>query len=315
MNSNRQTTKCHFPRRIVLLCTWLLLFATPQINADTLIVLSGESSTYRAVADQIAANINGPSRILSLETITAQPIQGKYNEVVAVGSKASSHLFDTLPPQQKLYLSFLPRQTYESLIEDKNSHPRIKKKTVTAVFLDQPYNRQLALARLVSPEASKIATAFGPNSQKDLELLQQAATDNQFDLLHETLEESDNPIHKLQPLIKQSDVFLSLPDKSVFNRTTAKWILYISLRQRTPLIGFSRKYVEAGALAAVFSTPEQIGKQTAELIEANRLTKRLPAPSHPKYFEVSTNETVARTLKIKLPTAEVLIKKLQEKEQ
>lgn len=294
---------------------WVLLCLTVSVKADTLIVLSSDLSAYREVASSLSSHIETPTKTVLLAEFISESSNSSFQAVVAVGSKAAASLFTTLPENQKLYATFLPRQTYQALLEKHKDHPRIKLSNISAVYLDQPYTRQLSLARLIVPEATNIATALGPNSQKDLGLLTAAAKQFNFTLLHETLSESDSPIQKLQPLIRNANAFLTLPDKSVFNRTTAKWILYISFRQKIPLIGFSKKYVDAGALAAVFSTPQQIGQQTAELIEQTVHKKTLPKSEHPRYFSVATNSKAANALRINLPSSDSLTQQLQELEQ
>ncbi len=291
-----------------------ILSATP-VYAESLIVLSRQLDSYQTVAESIAATLDAPSKITTLSELETDGFStSNFQEVVAIGSKAADKLYSSIPAEQKLYASFLPRQTFLALLDKYKNHTRTRKKTITAIFLDQPYSRQLSLARLIVPQAKIVATALGPNSKNDLQLLESAANTNNFSLKHETLEETDNPIHKLQPLIRGADLFLSLPDKSVFNRTTAKWVLYISFRQRIPLIGFSKKYVDAGALAAVYSTPEGIGQQTAELINKTTNSKTLPAGQYPAYFSVATNPTAAKSLKVHLLPVDSIKAKIVELE-
>lgn len=314
MCNKRQIRQQKHTRGLPLILGWILLCLAGWVKAETLVVLSSDLPAYREVASAISSKINTPTKTVLLQEYSSQSSNKGFQSVVAIGSKAALTLLEKTPEHQNLYATFLPRQTYQALLEKNKQHPRIKRGAITAVYLDQPYTRQLSLARLIVPKAKNIATALGPNSQKDLGLLTKAAKQFNFSLLYETLGDSDSPIQKLQPLIRDADAFLTLPDKSVFNRTTAKWILYISFRQKIPLIGFSRKYVDAGALAAVFSTPEQIGRQTAELIESTTLNKRLPKAEHPRYFSVATNPKAAKALRIKLPAGDVLAQQLQELE-
>jgi len=307
------TTKWRiFPLLSVLFA--LILSITP-VFADSLIVLSRHSDSYQKVADSIQANISSHTKVVTLQDLEDKNFNTEgFEHIVAVGSRAADRLYNRIKPSQKLYASFLPRLTYQALIARKKDQTRTQIGTITAVYLDQPYTRQLRLAKLIAPDARTIATALGPNSKNDLSLLEAAAKQQNLELSSTVLQESDNPIHKLQPLIRNADLFLSLPDKSVFNRTTAKWILYISFRQRIPLIGFSQKYVEAGALTAVYSTPEQIGKQTAEIIQQAITGSRLPEAQHPKYFSVITNKKAANSLNIKVPSEDALIQQLMELE-
>ena len=289
-----------------------LLF-TSSVQAENLIVLSRQLPSYQEVAYTLASKLEASSKIVTIAELEQNGYDHKsYQQVIALGANAGDKLFQLAPEDTNLFISFIPRQTYNSLLTKYKDHPRTTKGKVTAIYLDQPYSRQLALAKIITPGAKSIATALGPHSMNDLSLLQKAADDQNLELKYETLLESDNPIHKLQPLIKSADIFLSLPDKSVFNRTTAKWILYISFRQRIPLIGFSKKYVEAGALAAVHSTPSDLGRQTAELVNQYANKKRLPEPAYPRYFQVSTNLTAANSLHLKIPSEESLVKQLME---
>ncbi|MDO6514466.1 MULTISPECIES: ABC transporter substrate-binding protein [unclassified Neptuniibacter] len=315
--NHRYTQKPIFHQWFTPLIGFVLscVFFIPCSNADNLIVLSRQLPSYQDVADTLVSELKSPSKVITARELSLNNYDHKnYQQVIALGANAGDKLFQLVPDNKNLIISFIPRQTYNSLLLKYKNHPRIKKGTVTAVYLDQPYSRQLALAKLITPDAKSIATALGPHSANDLDLLKAATNLHQLELKYETLQETDNPIHKLQPLIKSADIFLSLPDKSVFNRTTAKWILYISFKQHVPLIGFSKKYVEAGALAAVYSSPADLGKQTAELVNNNANKSILPKPAYPHYFHVSTNPTAAKSLHLTIPSEEELTKQLIELE-
>lgn len=300
---------------LIALIVLLLCGFSQLAYANSLIVISKSSPSYTAVAQTIKTTQQHVT-IIALDKLSASNIQPEtFDTVVAVGSKATDHLLATLQQCKNLYVSFIPKRHYESLLSKHAKQPCVSQQRVSAVYLDQPSLRKMRLARLIQPKAITIATAVGDNSTADLKQLTNAAQHQSLVLKHQTLAASDNPIRKLQPLIENSDIFLSLPDRSVFNRTTAKWILYISFRQKIPVIGFSKKYVDAGALAAVYSTPEQIGRHTAELITATQTSSALSKGSHCKYFSVAINKNAAATIGIDIPSAEKLEAQLQELEQ
>ena len=63
----------------------------------------------------------------------------------------------------------------------------------------------------------------------------------------------------------------------------------------------SSNYVEAGAFASVYSSPEDVAKQSIELIDA-LLTKEYVHQEHlPEYCTVKFNETVAWHLDLSIP--------------
>lgn len=310
-------------RKCIRLLAWGGILLTHLVLAQAafarpLIILSDDTPSYVEVLQQLRQHSG-----LSLDHITSDQLQHSFTEaelarrkyVVAVGAKATDTAL-TLIKDATVIATFIPRRSYEELLSQHKSSTLIARGRISALYLDQPYIRQLRLARLISPNARILSTALSHQSEGELPLLQAAADKTGFQLLHDTLHDSENPIKQLQPLIEKSDLFLALPDQAIFNRTTAKWILYITLRQRVPLLGFSQKYVEAGATAGLFSTPAQIGRQTGELLKKLSTTNsRLPAPAYPSYFSVTTNTAAARTLRLTLPDASKIEARLQQEEQ
>ena len=102
-------------------------------------------------------------------------------------------------------------------------------------------------------------------------------------------------------MLDRIDVLLALPDVKIHNRRNVSSILLTTYRNRIPLIGFSSAYVKAGALAAIYSTPENIGDQLAELtvqlLTADGIMQQV---IYPKYFSLSINSRVARSLGLQL---------------
>jgi ABC-type uncharacterized transport system substrate-binding protein len=106
---------------------------------------------------------------------------------------------------------------------------------------------------------------------------------------------------QLKKVLADADVLLALADQQVFNPQTIQNILLASFRAQVPMVGFSPAYVRAGALLAIFSTPEQIGRQSAALAKDVLQGKGLPAtPLYPSNFSVMVNDHVARSLGLSL---------------
>ncbi|ANG64476.1 hypothetical protein A8C75_19710 [Marinobacterium aestuarii] len=274
--------------------------------AEPLALMSEDSALYRLVAEEIRLSAQKP---LALYSTDSMPSQERLDQAIniAIGARACEQLLQH-NGHADLICTFIPRTTFESLSTLYDNGQR----RLSAVYLDQPLQRQLRLAHLLVPDAKSIGTMFGPFSTASQQLFDDASRREQLTPLSITLDETDNPIERLTPLIQQSDVFLALPDRALFNRATAKWLLYITLQQKVPVIGFSKTYVEAGALAAVYSTPAQIGRQTGELLRELDLSRPLPPPVYPKYYNVSSNPIVARTLELPEPDDLALHRQLED---
>ncbi|TNE76121.1 MAG: hypothetical protein EP334_09005, partial [Gammaproteobacteria bacterium] len=127
----------------------------------------------------------------------------------------------------------------------------------------------------------------------------------------------DNPVAVLRPLVQDSDVFIALPDQAILNRAIAKWILHLGFQQKVPVIGFSRAYTSAGALASIYTAPEDVGRQAGEMIAAasERDWSQPPQMQYPRYFTLSTNPAVARSLGINLPPENEIYRRIEQEDQ
>lgn len=187
---------------------------------------------------------------------------------------------------------------------------------IGAVLLDQPLDRQLLLAEVLLGPTQQIGTLLGPLSGKQRTALQLAA--HRLGLLLVSSEVSDESelMPALSRLLARSDVLLALPDPLVFNRRNLRNILLSTYRQRIPVIGFSRAMVRAGALAAVYSTPEEIGRQTGQILAdlQRRPQTPLPATVRPRKFEVAINAQVARSFGLGAIDGKQVARQIQQRE-
>lgn len=293
---------------IIVLIACLLATSFVQANTSVAIITSSVNPQYAAVADRITQSAPISVKIDQYSLSDTNFYQLNADLVITIGTDAFREALSSLQ-NTPILASFLPRRTYAQLTQNEpTKHPR------SAVFIDHSMSRQLHLARLLAPQAKRVGSVFGSSSIEERLLLLLAAERWGFQIVSQQLTPSENAVGKLQATIQDSDLFLALPDQSAFNRATAKWALFISLKNKTPLIGFSEKYVEAGALAAVVSTPEQIGQQTAEALAFYLRSGALPVPAHPHYFSVAVNPSSASTLRTPLPDARTLEKALKDTE-
>ncbi|MGR9073073.1 MAG: ABC transporter substrate-binding protein [Gammaproteobacteria bacterium] len=187
---------------------------------------------------------------------------------------------------------------------------------VYAIPLDQPVNRQLNFLSLLLPDKRSLGVLTAAFSANRTAILGEKAKEKGYEFFSQYIEDDSQLNHKLKKLLEKSDVILALPDPLIHNRRTIPHLLLTTYRFGTPLIGFSRAYVNAGAIAAVYSTPEQISRQIAELT-VKILSETPPAPGlHPsQYFDISINNNVARSYGLSFPDVKTIKLKLLKLEQ
>lgn len=286
----------------LMLCFVSLVTAAAPKNI--LILASKNTPVYQHVIKNIRSNLvtvpNSFHLSIAYTSEGAPTLHlNSYDLLITIGTDATKQALtnENRPP---IISTFVPKRSFD-LLTASHQHDFVSGR-LTGLYLDQPLQRQLNLLKLVAPKIKSLGTVFSKNSKTQIPTLEALTQQKQLTLHASELQQTDNPVEVLTPIINSSDAFLALPDRAVFNRGTAKWILLMTFRQRIPLIAFSKSYVEAGALAAIYSTPETVGEETAALI-MNWITmpnKRLPIPAYPQLFDISINQGTAKSLRLKL---------------
>jgi len=174
-------------------------------------------------------------------------------------------------------------------------------RAVSAVVLDQPLGRQLALIRRALPDRRRVGVLPGPRTRPQLGTLEREAAARGLRLFAAPSVEAAEGIYPaLKEALAEADVLLALPDPVVYNGASLQNILLASYRARVPLVAFSPAYVKAGALLAVYSTPAQVARHAAGMARDWLAGRGLPPPQSPREFAVIANPRVAASLGLPL---------------
>ena len=291
-----------------------------------LLIQAKESAIYSDVRKSLSetlSNYGVNEYNLSLKILSnnseSKPVNntelGQTDLIVTIGTKAGQQILPLDLPLPVLSI-LIPKDAYETITHNGNqktvnniNHER------SAIFLDQPLDRRFALIKTLLPDTKRVGVLLGPSSSKTLPQLKELAQQHGFKLQVEQLKQESNAIKAIQRMTSSSDTVLAIYDRLVLNPTTAKWLLYITYQHRVPVIGFSHAYVEAGALASVYSSFQQIGQQAAEtILNAEKHAWHLGKPQYPQHFANAINHSVARSLHINIIDEVQLKKKLIELE-
>jgi len=284
-----------------------LLWANPAA-AQVLVVLSEAEGAYADAAAALRAELQRLAPRLTVTTFTIKELGalGEYQVVVTLGTQAARGVA-ALGQHPPAIHSLLPRASYSQI-------PGLKEGRDTAVLLDQPASRQIDLIRLALPTYQRLALLEGRETRELVDQLADTARDRKYTVVREAVMQERDLYAALQRVTTEPAVLLATPDSGVFNSYSIQNVLLTAYRQRAPVVGFSGAYVRAGAVLALYTTPAQIGRQTAEIVRSLLAGGPLPAPQTPRYFEVGTNPQVARSLGIKLEDPEVLRARLAKLE-
>jgi putative ABC transport system substrate-binding protein len=181
--------------------------------------------------------------------------------------------------------------------------------------LDQPAARQLNLIRLIDPNIQNIGVIVTARSSPHLKNLKQLANVKNL-TINEYLTDAASVRYQINDISKASDAILAIADKDIYNASSLPQILLTSYRYKTPVIGFSKGFINAGAISGAVSSSDQLVQHLSEyLLNLNNTRNKIfDSLIYPKYFEVISNRNVAKSLNLHFPSDDQLKKQLTSNE-
>lgn len=299
---------------LVMLCCQLAPALSLAAENHIAIVLSEDTTEYQTIAERIRQGLRDSRHYdKTVYLMIAEQISGSHEKsalfknpeiVVTIGVKALRVVFDSKNlGATPIYAVFVPRLSYEKLMRASQQGIRAyPSRRISALFLDQPVARQLRLAKWLNHDFSRAGVLLGEKTQTLDRALAKAASRLDLELVEIRAENSRKIIPALNREKKKIDFLLTIFDPDIISRNSAKQIIYHSYNHHLPVIGYSRAMVKAGALAAVYSDTDQIGRQAAEeLIKAlDSNPVELPSAGYPDYYQATCNRSIVRFFHIKL---------------
>jgi ABC-type uncharacterized transport system substrate-binding protein len=301
-------------RRIVFLSLFCLLCSPAGAAGVAHLILSEDAAAYQEVANAFRTGI-GPQqnvKVLSLADVGVAQVQSLTRGsdlVVPVGVKATRFVAAHHAGQAPVLALMIPRATSESL----KWPAGLARKKISAVFIDQPPERSLALVEAAFPAARNVGLVISSENEAVAKALAREAARRNLRLHVETVTAPEALSSALRRVLSESDVLLLVPDAIAINAGNAQNVLLTTYRFRIPVIGFSQGLTKAGAVASVYSSPAQIGLQGGQ--SALRLDEvgELPSPRHARESSLAFNPHVARSLGLVLPDDAEIRRKLESK--
>jgi putative tryptophan/tyrosine transport system substrate-binding protein len=295
------------------LAAFILTLYTNAANAwdNVTLVLSEDNNSYTEFANALSITLGGSSKRLPVESVPLSKFnfQERPNQlIVAVGTPAMRALAQK-PTSSPVLNAYVSRSSF--LSANKLSAKAAESKWFSAVFIDQPWTRQFRLIANALGGRPRVGVLLSSSSTELTPQIINAANDAALTVSFETISDSASVLPALKNLLNNTDTILMTPDSQVYNGVSMRAILPIINRSNKSLFGINNIVVTAGALSAVHSTPKLLAQQVAEIIEGQ---SSLPTPQFARYFTVSVNPSVARSLGLFIDDEQILINKLKQAE-
>jgi len=283
----------------------LITLANAQVlNAADLqivIVKSGDNRYFNRTTETLIGGIESHAqfKVIDIDDMDVQFETLQNADIVVAFGISSSEIIPSQSLDQLLINAYITLEQTEHLQHRKQRH--------IAVLLDQSFERYLAFShQLLNLTTLGTISSTSPTlNSRQQELIEKLILKlDQYQLDGK----GDKLLSTVRQLAKKNEALLMRPDQSIYNNDTLKGILLTSYRSRTPVISYSPGHVKSGALAAIYSSPADIGRHLADLI--NRYLMDTLDTDHmtvyPRYYSIAINQRVAYSLGLELPSKEKL---------
>ena len=271
-------------------------------NLRLLVVLSDTLPAYQSFANTLKQSLPESVQAIVLENpdeISELPLA---DMVVSVGMKASS--LAVSQSRVPVLVVMVPRTSYEHLLEKTSIKDRAP--SISAIYLDQPWERQLNFIQAILPKHVRIGILYSDNTKIDMTLLRKEVSKRDIKLVTKKVSSEDKLYSALNELLASSDILVAVPDNTIYNSNNIRNILLSCYRSGIPFVGLSQAYVNAGAIGAVSAFQQQLAEHIAESIRFFVQSGKLPRPGYSREFTISLNPEVARSMGIILPAADTV---------
>lgn len=307
------------PRRAATAAAWAILCAAPLLAHSgpaaappTILILQSEDEpAFTEAVEGFTQQLRHqhPVGTLRLEVsdfskIAPPEVERLFAEtkpalVVTLGSQATVWAQSTVRDTPLLFGMVLDPQA-------QGIDPARAVSPMTGVSMQIPLSSQFERLRQVLPNARRIGTVYDTRNQALVNEAKREAGRYGLTLVGAPVENAAEVPEGFRTLAGKVDALWSFPDTTVYSREAAQFILLFSFRNRLPLMGFSRGYVRAGALFALYADYKDVGRQLGELAQdilSGRSARDIPL-GVPRRHALAVNMRVADALGAKV-SAEV----------
>ena len=180
-----------------------------------------------------------------------------------------------------------------------NPSPSLKKrKNIAGIDMLISAKKSIFYIKKYIPKTKCIGTIYNPaHSKSIIEELSNSVKEFHMCLMTKKANSVKDVIHAINEIADKIDVFLMIPDITVLTPETVRFMSIFFLKKMIPIVTFSKKYLDMGALMAIYADPYDMGVQAGNL--ANQILQKkvkLPIQLRPKKEIVMINSYVAKNL-------------------
>jgi putative ABC transport system substrate-binding protein len=174
---------------------------------------------------------------------------------------------------------------------------------LTGVTSELSLEDQLEALTQVLPRARRIGVLHHTLDTVILERVREDAEERELELVSVAVDSNDQVLGALEQLNSHIDVLWTFGRLLRRSPSLAQFLILHSLRNQLPLMGLSPDQVERGALFCAYATPDDIGRQSADVVQdllSGKNVSELP-PQTPQVTRIALNLRAADAIGQAIP--------------
>jgi len=141
-----------------------------------------------------------------------------------------------------------------------------KEKSLSGVCINISQDQQLRTFELAMPHIKNIGILYDPEKTGPLiKKAKESAKETGINLITREIKNSKQVPPAIAEIADKIDAYWMFPDTTTVTPETLEFLFLFSMEKNLPVLTFSKKYVEMGALISVGIDPEDVGKQAGTM--------------------------------------------------
>lgn len=223
--------------------------------------------------------------------------------MISVGAVAAKRLAAWPGP---VLHTLITSEQYQSLYPDGSFMPR------SAVFMDQPLQRYLALIRTSMPERRHVMLLSSRMGSEELQSLEETGKSYGLELEGIVFQQNMLIDHILRKYARDNSVLLILPDANVLNSGTIRPLIMASYQRDIPLVTYAENLVKAGAVMSVHVDVATQAQESLRRTNSWLDSRSWKGADYSEQFDIAINYQLARAMRLNLPAERTVLEMMRE---
>lgn len=273
--------------------------ATANETKNIYITYPDKALNYQVIAQKLSDEIKGNTHsseitinniIIKNSELPDQNIT-KTDLVVSLNNTDIQELIPNIAINNILF-------TFSTSIQKPKGSSKLSTEKYSIIYIDQMPFTLLNTAKktIKNNYKNKVLAIVDENNNNGLSRLKKLATNNKDKFKIIVIKENETAAKAIEPELFNAAAIMAIYDPNIWSGNSARWILQQAYNHQVPVIGYSKAFLKAGAMVSVYSSADQVIKETEKQIDYWLRKGQLQGKATYPEYTIEVNDNIARAL-------------------